>query len=429
MRSARLYILAGLTLAGAMVGGYLVRATLLKVTVTRVMDRRCRGGCDSSQSVLQVLVGGPTSAQVCAGVLGDSIGRAITDTRSTGKYCTKADGTLTFLSANQIAVEPKGILVESAATNLVLYSQDMANATWAAANSGAAAPTVTGNAAIAPDGTMTAARVDMPAVSALQYSVKYQGITTPGAGVYTVSVWLKAVSGSPKIYLGQTTDSVTYESVLCAPTTSAWTRYSVTSTSLGSGIGDFVQLGVDTRDSGENPQGASSVYVWGWQVEAGSYASSYFPTTSSTATRGGDIVTGPALTTGTTPSWSADAIINTDLSTNPRVLEMGNGPDDRWALFTLGGGSLDFDYNNGSEFNCIVGSSIANGVTAHYVASYDGATMRASVAGASNSTSRSFTASNVNTLISFGCSDIFGSNQINGWISNIKISNSPTGAQ
>jgi hypothetical protein len=57
-----------------------------------------------------------------------------------------------------------------------------------------------------------------------------------------------------------------------------WYRISVTATKGGSGNARFIAKG----------GGAYNYYIWGAQVEAGSYKTSYIPTTSSSATRVAD---------------------------------------------------------------------------------------------------------------------------------------------
>jgi hypothetical protein len=56
---------------------------------------------------------------------------------------------------------------------------------------------------------------------------------------------------------------------------------------LTSGADNF-QIGVDTRDSAESAKPAQTIYVWGRQLEASSYPTSYIPTTSASATRVAD---------------------------------------------------------------------------------------------------------------------------------------------
>jgi hypothetical protein len=81
----------------------------------------------------------------------------ITQASTSGKYVRDAAGVLTLLSVGVIpqSYDPiagrYGILLEPAATNLALRSQEFDNPAWTTQ-----ASSVTANAAVAPDGTTTA---------------------------------------------------------------------------------------------------------------------------------------------------------------------------------------------------------------------------------------------------------------------------------
>src|SRR4029077_1644502 len=108
-----------------------------------------------------------------------SKGETLTFARSSSATCLKtvgtapqtiANGDMVTCTTNQPRVMPGadgtnilGLLVEDARTNSALRSQQIENAAWTAANAVVAAPTITANAAVAPDGTTTAERVQIPA--------------------------------------------------------------------------------------------------------------------------------------------------------------------------------------------------------------------------------------------------------------------------
>jgi hypothetical protein len=95
-----------------------------------------------------------------------------------------------------------GYYSQRAATNVILWSDDFTNAAWVKQGGGTGSvPVVTPNDAIAPDGTLTADRVDFAlngGTSADRTKAKLsqtQTIASPN----TSSVWLKTVDGSTKI--------------------------------------------------------------------------------------------------------------------------------------------------------------------------------------------------------------------------------------
>jgi hypothetical protein len=72
------------------------------------------------------------------------------------------------------------------------------------------------------------------------------------------------------------------------PYTNGWYRVSwtfTTTSTVPGNRGDFWALKTNVAD------GVNGVYIWGSQLETGSYATSYIPTTTSTVTRNGDIMT------------------------------------------------------------------------------------------------------------------------------------------
>ena len=92
--------------------------------------------------------------------------------------------------------EGLGLLVEPARTNVCTYSViDATN--WSTYNGS----TITANAAAAPDGTNTAALVTFPAVD-----TKISRSLSVGAGTVTQTVWIKAVTGTVTVRVGNPSD-------------------------------------------------------------------------------------------------------------------------------------------------------------------------------------------------------------------------------
>src|SRR5688500_13085954 len=108
--------------------------------------------------------GGPSPGQECAGALTGTRGEALTFSRAGSGMCTKGDGTMVLLGNNVPRVQPGGLLMEAARTNLMVRSQEFDNAVWTKNATGAGvAPVVTANYAVAPDGTTSAERVQFSA--------------------------------------------------------------------------------------------------------------------------------------------------------------------------------------------------------------------------------------------------------------------------
>lgn len=176
-----------------------------------------------------------------------------------------------------------GVMVESSSTNLALRSQEFDNAAWVKDSVGVALPTVTANAATAPDGTVTADQVDFPATTALQHSVLIQ---THGdvTGSHAFTLYVRGVSsgGSFDVCNG----NATFGCTTCTFVSTSWTRCLDTRSSISSGM---VFVGNYSDSNGGIVRSANSVYLWGAQVEARTYGTSYIPTVAASATRNGEL--------------------------------------------------------------------------------------------------------------------------------------------
>jgi len=158
------------------------------------------------------------------------------------------------------------LLLEKQSTNLVSWSEDLTQSDWTK-QSGIS---VTANQTISPDGTQNADLVVGNGSSGIFQSGKTVSTTVAN----TKSVYLKGVSGGEVVRLQDPNQTVGYTS--CTLTTS-WQRFTLSEVQSGGSAGLWVTL---------IPSGG--IYIWGAQLEASSYATSYIPTTSSSATRVAD---------------------------------------------------------------------------------------------------------------------------------------------
>jgi len=201
------------------------------------------------------------------------------------------------------------ILVEPQRTNLVLSSEDFTNvAYWNNSNT-----TNTANQTISPNGTLTADRVNGNAVNTFHRI--YRSTSISASTSYTFSVYVKADTlgfiqlalnnGFTTNYLLSTyanfnlTTGVVSQSGNGATAKieslgNDWYRCSITATSLaGATSGEYninlINSGTLTAFQSWAGTTSDSVYLWGAQLEAGAYATSYIPTTSASVTRNYDI--------------------------------------------------------------------------------------------------------------------------------------------
>ena len=254
------------------------------------------GQCVTDRFTVDACMGGvrltaPPGVTFDQSFLGGSLGPGAVFTRaSTGTYYDSA-GVLRSAAIDgprfdydPVTSQLKGLLLEDTSTNLWLQSADASNAAWSKGNVTVAAPVVTANQTAAPDGTVTAASAAYPAVSAAgNYSTLFQSITVT-AQQYAWSVWLKGTVGGEQLYVA-VLGAVAARSRVTL--TTQWQRFTLITPTAAAGSG-FFEIGCDLRDGSQTAIAAQTIYVWGGQVEALPFMSSYIPTTTVSVTRAAD---------------------------------------------------------------------------------------------------------------------------------------------
>lgn len=267
---------------------------------------RCKEGSNRARSGLAWFEFAPVSgagmgaACACTTPTGAK-GEALTFTRASNGTCTKtatgglattgiANGDLVVCSTNQPRVEydsagTLGLLVESARTNYALRSQELDNPTWVDSHNIGAATLNSANAAVAPDGTLTAEDYTFAATTGGQYQSRAQ-ISACSTTACVFSIYVKGYTG----YGGtldlciQSTSAPALVCSGCSYIDTEWRRCSVTTTPT-SGNG-YIYVGNMTNFNGLVARDQNRVYLWQGQVEQGAtYATSPIPTTSAAATR------------------------------------------------------------------------------------------------------------------------------------------------
>ena len=193
------------------------------------------------------------------------------------------------------------LLVEPAATNLLLQSEAWNVSPWAA-TSGSQGATVSGNVTTSPDGTTNADKLIEAAVTGSHFCL--QSLTLTSGTTHTASFFVKAsertrgrlrTSGSGAYWdldFNLTSGTVTGgTNPFIQNFGNGWFRIGATFTA-NQASNNFILFLLDASGNASyTGSGTDGIFVWGAQLETGSIATSYIPTTTAAVTRNADIVT------------------------------------------------------------------------------------------------------------------------------------------
>jgi hypothetical protein len=212
-----------------------------------------------------------------------------------------------------VTLASKGLLIEESRTNLLQRSEEFDNATyWSLVRT-----TVSADQTASPTGNTTADKLITDSSVVNNHRIDRSSITLALNTVYTISVFAKASeysgfamgvdSSSPVLGVqfslsgsGSVTAQLAGYTGTIQNFGNGWFRCTATFTSSAvlSTHRVYMYLGQNGTTFTYTGDGTSGIFIWGAQLEAGSFPTSYIPTTTASVVRSVDVcsITGSAFT-------------------------------------------------------------------------------------------------------------------------------------
>ena len=238
-----------------------------------------------------------------------------TFTRATTAYTTLSTGLIAEVASGTArstysadGATYLGYLAEGARTNTCLQSQAFGT-TWSAVTG-----SVSSNTTTAPDGTSTADSLIEPASGTSRGEFTQGSLSFTDTVVYSFSVFVKELQASPKRYfilggssneftgtplvwvdaLAGTITNTSGAALLSSSISDAgngWFRVSFSATASATTALGAINLYITNSPTSANNYTCTGagMYAWGAQIEVGSFASTYIPTTTVAVARNADI--------------------------------------------------------------------------------------------------------------------------------------------
>jgi hypothetical protein len=306
---------------------------------------------------------------------------------STGTYFTSS-GVLTTAAINGPRFNhvyngsswvSKGLLIEEQRTNTATYSEDFSNGSWIKTTA-----TISANSSTTPDGTTTADLCYPTSTGTFRGFYKSFSSASVATTIFAKSAGKttfafiasdgNSVGASFNLSNGTVSNVFSGHTATITPVGDGWYRCSLSATTTVLQV--FIQDSQGTSAT-VTANSTDGILFWGAQIEAGSFPTSYIPTTTAAVTRSADVcqITGGDFSGFWNSSEGSYAIEFDRLAdhnagnTNRWTLSLTNGSTsyiDHFAATPGGGSYNDYSviYSTGSQQAAAFVTSLAGGVMA-----------------------------------------------------------------
>jgi hypothetical protein len=195
------------------------------------------------------------------------------------------------------------LLLEPQRTNLITFSEQFDNAGFFKQRS-----SITPNTTTAPDGTMSADTFEDTNLSVGSHFMRSTNMSAVSGTVYSTSFFVKAgtskrveislrANNEGSIGAGETVFNLDNGTIVSGSGSitafsNGWYRCTSVGTSNSTTLANaFIYLYDSLGNKSYTGTGTNTVFIWGLQIEAGAYPTTYIPTTTAAVTRNADVAT------------------------------------------------------------------------------------------------------------------------------------------
>ena len=349
-------------------------------------------------------------------------------------YIATINADLPRFDYDPVTLACKGLLIEESRINVILRSSEFDNASWSKTQT-----TVSADSTTSPDGTANADTIIESTAVADNFFIAQSVTKAASATTYTYSVMAKQNGRNIRLYADGNSNSnkalvdinlSTGELIGAASVAGTFTAASASVASLGNGwyrciltytsdtattmrMRLFLLDGTSSIYTGD---GTSGVYLYGAQLEAGAFPTSYIPTTTAAVTRNADVATMTGTnfsdwynaTEGTfacqfQTTWSGNAPLTS-------YILAGNSSATKRIIYIGSGGQVAGTYDGASIISAL---GNITGTSASVVSAYSAAGR--AISGAGTTTQTGTIAAGYSTLTSLALGAI-GTTCFGGWL-------------